>query len=136
MVNFGQLAAEIGSGVWSTPANFNGFRVLASLLQRSRSPEANQTLHDVWPSPMLLHYTYIFGSFRPLTEFRHMQNFTLGPSLAFSYVSSITAQHSSSGRQPNFGVVQGMELWNFRRGHLCLQWFDTVGWAAGKAYDP
>jgi len=31
MVNFGLLAAEIGSGVWGTPANFNGFRVLALL---------------------------------------------------------------------------------------------------------
>jgi len=41
------VTAEIGSGVWGTPANFNGFRVLASSLQRRRSPEANQTLHDV-----------------------------------------------------------------------------------------
>ena len=32
MVNFGPLTAEIGSGVWGTPANFNGFRVLAELL--------------------------------------------------------------------------------------------------------
>jgi len=32
MVNFGQLAAEIGPVVWGTPANFNGFRVLAALL--------------------------------------------------------------------------------------------------------
>jgi len=32
MVNFGPLAAEIGSGVWGTPANFNGFCVLAALL--------------------------------------------------------------------------------------------------------
>jgi len=31
-VNFGPLTAEIGSGVWGTPANFNGFRVLAALL--------------------------------------------------------------------------------------------------------
>jgi len=31
-VNFGPLAAEIVSLVWSTPANFNGFRVLAALL--------------------------------------------------------------------------------------------------------
>jgi len=49
--NFGPLAAEIGSGFWGTPAHFNGFRVLPSSLQRRRSPEANQTLHDVWPSP-------------------------------------------------------------------------------------
>jgi len=32
MVNFGPLMAEIGSIVWGTQANFNGFRVLASLL--------------------------------------------------------------------------------------------------------
>ena len=32
MVNFSPLAAEILSLVWGTPANFNGFRVLAALL--------------------------------------------------------------------------------------------------------
>jgi len=32
MVNFGLLEAEILSGVWGTPATFNGFRVLAALL--------------------------------------------------------------------------------------------------------
>ena len=55
MVNFSPLAAEIGSLVWSALANFNGFGVLASLLQRRRSTEANQTLHDLWPSPGLVH---------------------------------------------------------------------------------
>jgi len=59
MVNFGPLMAEIDSGVWGTPANFNGFRVLASLQHRRRSTDVNQTFHDVWPSPSLLHYTYI-----------------------------------------------------------------------------
>ena len=32
MVNFSPLTAEIGSGVWGTPANCNGFRILAALL--------------------------------------------------------------------------------------------------------
>ena len=32
MVNFGPLAAENVSLVWGTPANFNGFGVLAALL--------------------------------------------------------------------------------------------------------
>jgi len=32
MVNFGPLAAEIHPVVWGTPANFNGFGVLAALL--------------------------------------------------------------------------------------------------------
>jgi len=33
MVNFGLLTAEIYWRVWGTPANFNGFRVLAALLR-------------------------------------------------------------------------------------------------------
>jgi len=37
MVNFGPLAAEIGPVVWGTPANFNGFRVLAALLHVSQT---------------------------------------------------------------------------------------------------
>jgi len=61
MVNFGPLAAEIGPVVWSTPANFNRFRVLAALLQQRRSTEANKTLHGIWPSPGLVHYIHIFG---------------------------------------------------------------------------
>jgi len=32
MVNFGPLTAEIFSGVWGTPTNFNGFCILAALL--------------------------------------------------------------------------------------------------------
>jgi len=32
MVNFGPVVAEILSLVWGTPANFNGFRILAALL--------------------------------------------------------------------------------------------------------
>jgi len=36
MVNFGPLAAEIDPVVWGTPANFNGFRVFAALLQGTR----------------------------------------------------------------------------------------------------
>jgi len=37
--------------------------------------------------------------------------FTLRPSLAFSYIGSVTARHSSSGCQPNFVAWYGiMEL--------------------------
>jgi len=50
LVNFGPLTAEPGWRVWGTPANFNGVRVLASVLQRRRSTEVHQTLHYVWPS--------------------------------------------------------------------------------------
>ena len=44
MVNFGQLAAEIVSLVWGTPANFNGFRVLATLLHGTLVVGVSQTL--------------------------------------------------------------------------------------------
>jgi len=44
MVNFGPLTAEIGSGVWGTPANFNGFRVLAALLHGTVVVGISQTL--------------------------------------------------------------------------------------------
>jgi len=54
------LTADIG-----LPANFNRFRVLASLLQRRRSTVANQTFHDLWSSPRLVHHIYVLGAFAP-----------------------------------------------------------------------
>ena len=44
MVNFGILAAEIVSLVWGTPANFNGFRVLAALLHGTVIVGVSETL--------------------------------------------------------------------------------------------
>jgi len=44
MVNLGLLAAEIVSLVWSTPANFNGFRVLAALLHGTLVLGVSETL--------------------------------------------------------------------------------------------
>jgi len=86
MVNFSLLAAEIVSLVWRTRANFNRFRVLASLLQRHRLPEANKTFHNVWPLPGLVDYIYIFGGCCSVTEFCQVQNsLCILPSLALSY---------------------------------------------------
>jgi len=44
MVNFGLLTAEICWQVWGTPANFNGFRVLAALLHGTLLVGDSQTL--------------------------------------------------------------------------------------------
>jgi len=44
VVNFGPLAAKIVSLVWVTPANFNGFRVLAALLHGTLVVSISQTL--------------------------------------------------------------------------------------------
>ena len=83
-------------GVWGTPANFNGFRILALLLQRRRSPEANQTARCLaisWAATLL-------GALAP-DGILPSAIFTLCPSLVFSYIGSITAPHSSRGHQPN-----------------------------------
>jgi len=101
MVNFGLLTVEIWWRVWDTPANFNRFRVLASLLHRRHSTEVNKTLHDVWPSPGLVHYIYIFEDSCPLTQFRQLQN-----SLCVQVLPC-----PSSGRQPNF--VAWYKEWNY-----------------------
>jgi len=65
--------AEIGWQVWGTPANFNEFRILASLLHWRRSTEVNQALHDIWPSPALVHCVHFWGCC-PLMEFCQVQN--------------------------------------------------------------
>ena len=44
MVNFSPLAVEIVSLVWGTPANFNGFHVLAALLHGTVVVGVSQTL--------------------------------------------------------------------------------------------
>jgi len=44
MVNFGLLVAEICWRVWGTPANFNGFCILAALLHGTLVLGVSQTL--------------------------------------------------------------------------------------------
>jgi len=44
MMNFGLLTADICWRVWGTPANFNGFRVLAALLHGTLVVGVSQTL--------------------------------------------------------------------------------------------
>jgi len=106
MVNFGPLTAEIGWQVWATPANFDGFRTLASLLHRRRSTEVNKTLHDVCPSPGLVYYIYIFGGFCPLKI-----DFALSCILLYwqSYCTALEQWASTK----LCGVGQGRELRNF-----------------------
>jgi len=111
MVNFGPLTAEICGRVWDTSANFNRLQVLALLLHRSRLAEVNKTLQDVWPSPGLEHYIYIFGGFLSPNGILPAAEFTLRSSLTFSYIGSVIVRHSSSGRQPNF--VAWYKEWNY-----------------------
>jgi len=105
---YGELRPTSGwdrSGSLGHPGKFQRLWRLGSLLQRRRSTEANQTLHDVYR--LLGCYTmYIhFRRFLPRNGILPGATFTLRPNLAFSYFGSITARHSSSGRQPNFAAL-------------------------------
>ena len=100
--------------------------MLALLLQRRRSTEANQTLYDVWPSPALVHYICISRGSCPVTEFCPVQN-SLCVRLAFSYIGSITTRHSSSGRQRKF--ASSYKEWNYRQSYakaFCRNIFSSV----------
>jgi len=113
MVNFGILMADICWRVLGTPANFNGFRVLASLLHRYRSTAVIQTARCLAVSG-LVHYRpiYILRGLLP-TEFCQLQSsLCVRISLAFSYIDSVTERHSSSGRQPKFAAWY--KEWNYR----------------------
>ena len=127
--NVGELTAEIRLPVWVTPAHFNGFRVLAShtaAVRRRRSSEANQTLHNVWSSPGLVHYIYIFGGSCPLTEFCQVQHsLYVHKSCVLLYWQRYCMVHEQRPSAKLCGLVRGMELRNFRRRRHCI-----FGWAA------
>ena len=112
MVNFGPPTAEIGSGVWGTQQISTGF---ASLLRYcSDVPHRRPTKLCMMFGRFLGWYTiYIsLGGSCPLTEFYPVQNSLCVQVLRSptSFIGSVTARHSSSGRQPNCGDI--LYLWS------------------------
>jgi len=111
MMNFGPPMAEICWRVWATPANFNGFRVLALLLQWRHSTEVNQTSHRClaisWTGTLYIHFPVLL----PHNGILPRAKFTLLPTHVFCNIGSITAPHSSSGHQQNF--VTSYKEWNY-----------------------
>jgi len=107
MVNFSPLVAEIGSLVWGTPANYNGF---ASCL-RYCSDVAQRKL-----AKLCMMFGHLLGLYIPPDGILSGAEFTLRPSLALYYIGSVTARHSSSGRQPNFAALsRGRHLYSAGR---------------------
>jgi len=102
-------------GSLGSPANFNGFGVLASLLQRRHSPEGNQTLHDVWASPGLVHYIYIFGGSCPWRHFARCKTHFTSKSCVLLYCQRYCTALQQRASAKVGGVIHGMELRNFRR---------------------
>ena len=69
-------------------------------------PNFARCLAVSWAGTLYIH----FGALAP-EGILPGAKFTLRPSLAFSYIISVTAQHSSRGRQPNF--VAWYKKWNY-----------------------
>jgi len=89
------------------PANFNEFRVLASLLQQCRSqPNFARCLSVSWAGT-LVHYIYTFLGLLLPQGILPGTKFTLRPNLAFSYIGSVIVRHSSRERQSNFEAYSG-----------------------------
>jgi len=112
MVNFGILAAEIGSVVWGTQRISTGFRSWFRYCSdvAHRRPTKLCTMFGRLLSWYMI--WYIFGGLLPSDGILPGAKLSLRPSLAFSYIGSITAQYSSSGREPNFAAWY--KEWNYR----------------------
>ena len=68
-------------------------------------------MHDLWPSPGMVHYIYIFGGLLP--------NSFLVQVLHSAKLEALLHGTPAAGSAKLCGVVQGMELRNFHRGrHL------------------
>jgi len=84
-----------------------GFVTPATSLKGSQ-PNFARCLAISWAGTLDIH----FGRLLPCNGILPGASFTMRPSHAFSYIGSVTARHSNSGRQPNF-----VELSRGR--HLC-----------------
>jgi len=120
MVNFGPLAAEIDPVVWGTPANFNGFRVLAALLHGILLVGISQLCGIEQRAPP------IFGMWQPprwalahiSSCIYHAEGWSgCWPGWLVRYEDSILTNSHSSCYEPSFlwsfhlGIVKAYMLW-------------------------
>jgi len=96
MANFSPPAAEICWRVWGTPANF----ITAATSLSGGQPNFARCLAVSWAGTLYIHFRELLlpGGILPRAKF------ALRLSLALSYIGSVIARHSSSGRQPNFAA--------------------------------
>ena len=73
-------------------------------------PNFARCLAIFWTDTLYILYIH-FRGLLPLDGILTGAKFTLRPSLAFSYIGSVTAWHSSSGHHPNFAVWY--KEWNY-----------------------
>jgi len=110
MANFGPLTAEIGSVVWA-PSKFQRVSRLAFVTAATSliggQPNFARCLAVSWADTLYIHFRELLLSDAILPG----AICTLHPSLAFSYIGSVTARHSSSRRQPSFAAWY--KEWNY-----------------------
>jgi len=106
MANFGPLTAEIGPGVWDAPSKLQRVSrlafVTAAMSLTGGQPNFARCLAVSWASA--LYYIHFWGIL-PRDGILPGAKLTLRASLAFSYIGSVSARHSSScGLQLNFAA--------------------------------
>ena len=102
MANFGPLAAEIGR-VWAPQlisTAFASWQCYCSDVADRRPTKLCTMSGCLLGGTLYIH----FRGLLPPDGILPGALFTLRPSLAFSYIDSVTARHSSSRRQPNFAA--------------------------------
>ena len=114
IVNVDPLTAEIRWRVWATLGHFSGFRILASSLHRRRAMQVNQTLHNVWPSPRLVHYIYTC----PLKEFCQVQNLLCVQVLRYPILAALLYGTRAVGISPTLQRV----IFTWQGGHAIQHW--------------
>jgi len=91
------LTTEIMVGDFGTPSKFQQVLRLGFVTAPTSLSRGNQTLQCLsvsWAGTLYIH----FWGLLPSNAFLPGLKFTLHPSLAFSYIGSVTARHSSSRR--------------------------------------
>jgi len=95
--------------------------VTAPMSLSGGQPNFARCLAVSWAGTLYIH----FGGFLPPCGILPAAKFTLRPRLPFSYIGSVTARCSSSGRQPNF--VAWYKEWNYG---TFAEGVPIFGWAA------
>jgi len=107
MANFGPLKPEIGWRVWGTPGNFASAFVTAATSLTRGQPNFTRCLAISWAfSEALAPAIVLPGAKLTLPYVKVLR----------SPIGSVTAQHSSSGRQRNFvALSRGRHLYSAGR---------------------
>ena len=133
MVNVGPLTAEICSGIWGIPANFNGFRVLASLLHRSRLMEANQTC-TMFGRLLGWYPIYTFsGALSPWRNSSSCKIYFASMSCILLYWQRYYMALQQRASAKVCSMVQGLELRNFCRGRHLYSAGRLSCWASAQS---